>query len=103
MYLMHGRIIFTLIAVVIVTMALAYGQTPMPAPTPNVPPKANVRPTPTPQPSPEPFDKADVKTMAAQCVTFDTEAGTISLELYPESAPETVRNFLNLAATSAYD
>jgi peptidyl-prolyl cis-trans isomerase B (cyclophilin B) len=52
---------------------------------------------------PEPFDKADVKTMAAQCVSLDTESGAIEMEVYPESAPETVRNFLNLAATGAFD
>src|SRR5687767_15460642 len=41
--------------------------------------------------------------MAAQCVTLDTEAGAIELEMLAEAAPETVRNFLNLAATGAYD
>lgn len=50
-----------------------------------------------------PFEKADVKTMAAQCVALDTEAGVIELEMFPESAPETVRNFLNLAAIKAFD
>ena len=51
----------------------------------------------------EPFDKADVKTMAAQCVTLETEKGNILLELFPESAAETVRNFLNLTAIGAFD
>jgi len=51
----------------------------------------------------EPFDKADVKTMAAQCVKFETEAGVIEMEMFPESAPESVRSFLNLAATGAFD
>lgn len=51
----------------------------------------------------EPFDKADVKTMAAQCVQLDTEAGIIEIEMFPESAPETVRGFLNLTATGAFD
>ena len=51
----------------------------------------------------EPFDKADVKTMAAQCVKLETEAGVIELEMFPERAPESVRNFLNLAATGAFD
>lgn len=67
------------------------------------PPKTNPRPTPTPVAKAEPFDKADVKTMAAQCVTLDTEAGVIELELFPEHAPESVRNFLNLAATGLFD
>lgn len=69
-----------------------------------VPPKANARPTPSPTaPKPEPFENADVKTMAAQCVALDTEAGMIELEVFPESAPESVRNFLNLAATGLFD
>jgi peptidyl-prolyl cis-trans isomerase B (cyclophilin B) len=34
---------------------------------------------------------------------LETEAGAIELEMLPESAPETVRNFLNLAATGAFD
>ncbi|MGI8788858.1 MAG: peptidylprolyl isomerase [Pyrinomonadaceae bacterium] len=68
--------------------------------------KANERPVAAPPKTvaaPEPFDKADVKTLAAQCVKFDTEAGVIELEMYPENAPESVRNFLNLAATGAFD
>lgn len=51
----------------------------------------------------EPFDKATVQEMAKQCVTLDTEAGIITLEMFPESAPESVRNFLNLSATGAFD
>ena len=51
----------------------------------------------------EPFEKATVDAMAAQCVKFDTEAGVIELEMFPESAPESVRAFLNLAATGALD
>jgi peptidyl-prolyl cis-trans isomerase B (cyclophilin B) len=41
--------------------------------------------------------------MGAQCVKFETEAGIIELEMFPESAPETVRNFLNLTANGAFD
>jgi peptidyl-prolyl cis-trans isomerase B (cyclophilin B) len=41
--------------------------------------------------------------MAAQCVKFETEAGIIELEMFPESAPETVRNFLNLVAKGVFD
>jgi peptidyl-prolyl cis-trans isomerase B (cyclophilin B) len=66
-------------------------------------PKANARPTPTPAAKGEPFDKADVATMAKQCVSLDTEAGVIELELFPEHAPESVRNFLNLAAMGLFD
>lgn len=67
------------------------------------PSKANSRPLQTPAAKIEPFDKADIKTMSSQCVTLDTEAGIIELEMYPEHAPESVRNFLNLAATGLFD
>jgi len=83
----------------IVLASAAYTQDAAPTP----PAKANPRPTPSPQVRAEPFDKADVKTMAAQCVTLDTESGVIELELFPESAPESVRNFLNLASTGLFD
>jgi len=66
--------------------------------------KANARPTPTSSAtSVEPFDNADVATMAKQCVSLDTDAGVIDIELYPEQAPESVRNFLNLTATGLFD
>jgi len=74
-----------------------------PTPAAKETPKANARPTPAPEYAPEPFDKADVKTMASQCVSLDTEAGLIEMELYPEHAPESVRNFLNLVATGLFD
>lgn len=76
--------------------------TPTPSPS-KEPVKPNARPTPPVDIKPEPFDKADVKTMAAQCVTLDTEAGAITMEMFPESAPESVRNFLNLVATGLFD
>ncbi len=66
--------------------------------------KSNQRPAaPVKSPPSEPFEKATVQTMAAQCVSFDTEAGVIELEMFPESAPESVRSFLNLAVTGAFD
>ncbi len=74
-----------------------------PTPVVKETPKANSRPVPPPDYAPEPFDKADVKTMASQCVSFDTEAGVIEMEMYPEHAPESVRNFLNLVATGLFD
>ncbi len=71
------------------------------AQTPDAPAKPNTRPA--SKQKAEPFDAADVKTMAAQCVTLDTESGIIRLELFPEHAPETVRSFLNLVATGLLD
>ncbi len=65
--------------------------------------KANQRPEPSKLVASDPFEKADVKTMAAQCVKFETEAGVIEMEMFPESAPESARSFLNLAATGSFD
>ncbi|MDT5121611.1 MAG: hypothetical protein QOC96_1093 [Acidobacteriota bacterium] len=65
------------------------------------PKKSNARPVDTT--APEPFDGASVEKMAGQCVRLETEAGLILIEMLPEAAPETVRNFLNLAATGAFE
>jgi peptidyl-prolyl cis-trans isomerase B (cyclophilin B) len=51
----------------------------------------------------EPFDSASIEKMAAQCVTLETEAGNIEIEFFPKEAPETARNFLNLASIGAFD
>ena len=71
--------------------------------SPAQPPKKNERPAETTAPAPEPFDGATIEKMAAQCVTLETEVGAIELEMLAETAPETVRNFLNLSATGAFD
>ena len=65
--------------------------------------KKNARPAVEAGAKPEPFDKATVEQMSKQCVTLATEEGEIEIEMLPEAAPESVRNFLNLAATGAYD
>src|SRR6478672_5882961 len=65
--------------------------------------KTNSRPAEVVVLKPEPFDGATVEKMAQQCVTLETESGNISIEMLPESAPENVRNFLNLSATGAFD
>lgn len=51
----------------------------------------------------DPFEKASIETMAAQCVKLETETGVVELEMFPESAPESVRGFLNLVATKSLD
>ncbi len=66
------------------------------------PKKANARPLTTAL-APEPFDGASVEKMAALCVRLETASGVIEAEMLAESAPETVRNFLNLVATRAFD
>lgn len=65
--------------------------------------KANSRPAEVIANTPEPFDGAPVEKLRDQCVTLQTEAGVIEIEMIPEVAPESVRNFLNLVATGALD
>ncbi|MBK9214571.1 MAG: peptidylprolyl isomerase [Chloracidobacterium sp.] len=72
------------------------------APTPGVK-KVNDRPPDKTTTTIEPYDRADVRSMAGKCVTFDTESGMIEIELYPEHALESVRNFLNLTALGLFD
>jgi peptidyl-prolyl cis-trans isomerase B (cyclophilin B) len=64
--------------------------------------KANARPA-DKAAAREPFDAASVAQMSKQCVALDTESGEIVVEMLAEVAPESVRNFLNLAATGAFD
>ena len=65
--------------------------------------KANARPAASPTPKADPFDRASVEQMSGQCVTLETEQGSIVIQVLPDKAPETVRSFLNLAATGALD
>jgi peptidyl-prolyl cis-trans isomerase B (cyclophilin B) len=74
-----------------------------PATPAETPKKANARPADVPTVQSDPFDGATVEKMRDQCVTLETEAGAIEIELMPEVAPESVRNFLNLAATGSLD
>ena len=79
-------------------------QEPPKVPSPPEPPKkANARPAEAVTGLAEPFDGATVEKMSGQCVTLETEIGVIEIAMLPEVAPETVRNFLNLAATGALD
>lgn len=86
--------VITFLLVLLMFSVLAFGQT-------KPVKKTNTRP-PEKKKS-EPFEKADVATMASQCVLIETAEGNIELEFFPESAPETVRNFLNLTAIGAFD
>jgi peptidyl-prolyl cis-trans isomerase B (cyclophilin B) len=95
--------ILVLIGCFLTAVTMANGQA-----TPNGPPegprKANARTgAAAPAPAVEPFDGASVEKMASQCVTLETELGAIEIAFVPESAPESVRTFLNLSATGAYD
>ena len=84
------------------TATFAQQQTPADTQTDAVK-KANQRPAEAAASAPEPFDGASVEKMAANCVSLETEAGVIEIEMIPEVAPESVRSFLNLAATGALD
>jgi peptidyl-prolyl cis-trans isomerase B (cyclophilin B) len=89
-----------LVCLLLILAAPVFGQLQDPADTPK---KANQRPPETSAIPREPFDGAPLEKMAGQCVTLDTEAGAIVIEIIPEVAPESVRNFLNLAATGTLD
>jgi len=45
----------------------------------------------------------NIDTTKTYIAVFDTEVGEISVELYPEAAPVTVNNFVNLARDGFYD
>ena len=91
--------IFGRVALVVVGAVVASAQSGEPEPAK----KANARKTTTPAVVGEPFDGATVEKMASQCVTLETELGAIEIGFMPETAPEAVRNFLNLSATGAFD
>lgn len=74
-----------------------------PAPDTDKLKKANTRPAAPTVPQSDPFEGASVEKMTGQCVTLETENGSIVIEMLPAVAPETVRSFLNMAATGALD
>lgn len=92
-----------MLRVVINVAVVSYGYAQKPAPTSDTLKKANARPAEAIRPKAEPFDGASIEKMTGQCVTLDTEQGAIVIEVLPQKAPETARNFLNLAATGALD
>ena len=57
----------------------------------------------TPPPVPEPFVSASVAEMASKHVILDTPLGSITLEFFPDRAPNHVRQFLRLAQSGVYD
>src|SRR5687767_11971384 len=72
-----------------------------PSPSADTLKKANARPVASPTPKVEPFAGASIEQMMGQCVSLETEQGLIVFETLPNKAPETVRGFLNLAASGA--
>ncbi len=57
----------------------------------------------TPPPVPEPFVSATAAEMAAKHVVLETSLGAITIELFPDRAPNHVRQFLRLAQSGVYD
>lgn len=57
----------------------------------------------TPPPVVDPFVKATPDELAKYRAVLDTTMGEIEVEMLPAIAPETVRNFLQLAAAGVYD
>jgi peptidyl-prolyl cis-trans isomerase B (cyclophilin B) len=57
----------------------------------------------TPPPEPEPFSTESVAGLAKQRAVLETSAGSITVEFFPDKAPEHVRNFLRLASIGVYD
>lgn len=98
----RGALFLTIgIAMLLILGSPALAQNP--APNTETPKKANSRPAQNAPAKPDPFDGASVEKMAGQCVKLDTEQGAIVIEMLPAKAPESVRSFLNLAATGALD
>jgi peptidyl-prolyl cis-trans isomerase B (cyclophilin B) len=54
-------------------------------------------------PSVDPFTTARAAELGAYRAVIETSKGKITLEFLPNKAPETVRNFLRLAAAEVYD
>jgi len=57
----------------------------------------------TPPPEPEPFATESSADLAKHRAVLETSVGAITVEFFPDKAPEHVRNFLRLAALGVYD
>jgi peptidyl-prolyl cis-trans isomerase B (cyclophilin B) len=57
----------------------------------------------TPPPVKAPFVDATVAEMSKARAVLDTSMGEIEVEFFPDKAPETVRNFLQLATAGVFD
>lgn len=56
-----------------------------------------------PAPAPEPFVSETVEELAKHSAVIETSMGNITVELFPDRAPNHVRNFLRLAQSGVYD
>ena len=99
-----GQIIFATFWILLVMVAhTTPSHAQNPAPNTETLKKANTRPAEPAAPKADPWDGATIEKMTGQCVTLDTESGPIVFEVLPGKAPETVRSYLNLAASGALD
>jgi cyclophilin family peptidyl-prolyl cis-trans isomerase len=57
----------------------------------------------TPPPEAEPFANDSPAALAQYRAVLETSLGAITVEFFPDKAPEHVRNFLRLAQTGVYD
>jgi peptidyl-prolyl cis-trans isomerase B (cyclophilin B) len=57
----------------------------------------------TPPATPEPFSTEPVSELSSMRAVIETPMGNMTLEFFPERAPEHVRNFLRLAQLGVYD
>lgn len=57
----------------------------------------------TPPPEPEPFATESPEALAKFRAILETSAGSITVEFFPDKAPEHVRNFLRLASVGVFD
>jgi cyclophilin family peptidyl-prolyl cis-trans isomerase len=57
----------------------------------------------TPPPEPEPFSTESVADLARYHAVLETSAGPVTIEFFPDKAPEHVRNFLRLASAGVFD
>jgi peptidyl-prolyl cis-trans isomerase B (cyclophilin B) len=57
----------------------------------------------TPPPEPEPFADESAAVLAQYRGVLETSLGPITVEFFPDRAPEHVRNFLRLAQAGVYD
>ena len=57
----------------------------------------------TPPPEPEPFSSETVEALRAYRAVLDTSAGPITIEFFPDKAPNHVRAFLRLASAGVLD
>jgi peptidyl-prolyl cis-trans isomerase B (cyclophilin B) len=56
-----------------------------------------------PAPEPEPFASETAASLAQYRAVLETSAGPVTVEFFPEKAPEHVRSFLRLASAGVFD